>query len=66
MQNILIRRKLKTTELIIHQEPFALLSYELFCSVSVLPLQYRTLLNVFFQAGPPRWVDCLAPKREMS
>jgi len=35
---------------------------DVLCSVSVIPLQYRTCcLHVFRQAGPSQRVDCLAP-----
>jgi len=33
---------------------------DIVCSVSVIPLQHRSCLHVFHQAGPPQLVDCLA------
>jgi len=41
------------------------LLYEPSCSVSVVPVQHRTVLFVLYQAEPTQRVDCLAPRWEI-
>jgi len=31
----------------------------------ITPTQERFCLHVFCHAGPPRWVNCLAPRKEI-